>query len=492
MPCSVAVHGSRTLAYAWAFALVAGTCAVGLAAVDVLAVHDLALLFVTPVTASAAWFGRGPSMAAAAASVAAVDYLFVPPRFTFAIADARYGVTFAVMLVVGVVISGMASRLREQQHAASVREAKSDALYSLGRALATATTPSAIAAALVAQVERVFQGEAVWLPRPPVLGEPHASRAPLVAAAIAERRTGVGAGAIAVSLDAGEHQSGALLLITTNLESSAIDVALLEGLARQAAAAFARAHAAEVAEAADRRARTEEARNTLLSAVSHDLRTPLAVIGGAASTVRSAALSVEDRDELLATIGEEAERLERLVGNLLDMTRLQAGAVALRGEWVPLVEVVGSALRRLDTKLGDRRVEVDLDPALPLLWIDPVLLEQALVNLLENATKYSPSPEPISVEARASEREVVVTISDRGPGLSPDLAEHAFDKFVRGTRAGRDGFGLGLAICREIAAIHDGTIAALPRDGGGLCVALTLPRRTDAPSIEPEVSGGAA
>lgn len=481
------MQGSRTLAYAWAVALVAATCVVGLAAVDAFAVHDLALLFVVPVIASAAWFGRGPSMMAAGASVAAFDYLFVPPRFAFAIADARYGVTFGVMLVVGVVTSGMASRLREQQHAARERETKTDALYALGRALAVASSSATIAAVLVAEVERVFRAEAVWLPRPPALGAPHASRASLVAEAIAQRSTKVAAGAIAVPLDAGDQDNGVLLLITTSLESSTVDVALLEGLARQAAAAFARAHAAEIASSADRRARTEEARNTLLSAVSHDLRTPLAVIGGAAITVRNNTLPPGERDELLATIGDEAERLERLVGNLLDMTRLQAGAVVLRGQWVPLVEVVGSALGRLDTQLGDRQVDIDLDPELPLLWIDPVLLEQALVNLIDNARKYSPAAEAIAIEARATAETVVVTVLDRGPGLSGELATHAFDRFVRGERTGRDGFGLGLAICREIAVIHGGTIAAQPRDGGGLRMVLTLPRRADAPSVDAEL-----
>jgi two-component system sensor histidine kinase KdpD len=480
------VGQSRPLAYASALALVAAACALGLLMTSAIAIHDIALLLVVPVMATAIWLGRGPSMVAAAASVVGFDYLFVPPRFAFAVADPRYGITFAIMLGIGFVIGGMASRLREQGRAATEREAKTDALYSLGRALESASTDAAIAGALVSEVERVFRGEARWLARPPGLGEPHASRASLVAQAVAERRTQRGAGAIAVPLDAGDASHGVLLLVTTHLEADAIDVALLEALARQAAAAFARAHAADVAAAADRRARAEEARNTLLSAVSHDLRTPLAVIGGAATTVRTAALLPDERDELLATICDEAERLERLVGNLLDMTRLQSGVVALRGQWMPLVEVVGSALGRLDAVLGDRRVDVELDPGLPLVWIDPVLLEQALVNLVDNARKHTPPGEPITVSGHVERDAIVVAVADRGPGLVGDLAEHAFDRFVRGDPGRRDGFGLGLAICREIAAIHGGTISAEPREGGGLRVVLVLPRIGDAPSVEIE------
>jgi two-component system sensor histidine kinase KdpD len=221
----------------------------------------------------------------------------------------------------------------------------------------------------------------------------------------------------------------------------------------------------------------------LLSAVSHDLRTPLAAITGAATSLRDdTMLSTPTREELLESICEEAERMERLVGNLLEMTRLESG-IALHREWVPLVEVVGSALTRLEDRLGDRHVSTSLEPDLPLVSIDPVLFEQIFVNLLENAVKYTPAGTPIEIDARRVEAGIEIEVADRGPGLPEGSEERVFEKFYRGAHVGVSGVGLGLAICLGIVQAHGGTMRALKREGGGVVFRVTLPSTGEPPTV---------
>jgi two-component system, OmpR family, sensor histidine kinase KdpD len=245
--------------------------------------------------------------------------------------------------------------------------------------------------------------------------------------------------------------------------------------------------------AAELRARTEEMRSSLLSAVSHDLRTPLAAITGAATTLREAHGDISDaqRAELADTICEEAERLERFVVNLLEMTRLQAGTLEVKREWVPLEELVGSALTRLEARLEGRPVHAPLPADLPLISVDPVLLEQVFFNLLENAAKHTPPGTPVEISARASRGQLVVEVSDRGPGIPPGAESLVFDKFYRAAPGGTRGAGLGLAVCRGIVQAHGGTITAENRPEGGATFRLTLPLQGEAPSVpaEPEHGG---
>jgi two-component system sensor histidine kinase KdpD len=233
-------------------------------------------------------------------------------------------------------------------------------------------------------------------------------------------------------------------------------------------------------------------RSSLLSAVSHDLRTPLAAITGAATSLRDdARLSGATRDDLVASICGEAERLERLVTNLLDMTRLESGSLSLHRDWVPLEEIVGSALTRLEDRLADRKVNVDLPADLPLLFVDPVVFEQLFVNLLENASKYTPAGTPIEVRARQERETVRIDVSDSGPGLPPGSEERIFEKFQRGPHPGTSGAGLGLAICRGIAEAHGGSIRAENRSAGGATFHITLPSGGQPPPV-PAGEGGAA
>ena len=235
-------------------------------------------------------------------------------------------------------------------------------------------------------------------------------------------------------------------------------------------------------------AESEFLRNTLLSGVSHDLRTPLAAITGSASTLIEMGEHVppQTRAEMLDSIYGEAERMERLINNLLDMTRLESGGLVLKKQWQPLAEVVGSALHHLERRLRGRSVKADLPADLPLVQIDDLAIEQVLVNLIDNALEHAPAEVPIDICARAADGQMVVEVADRGPGLPAGTEHRVFEKFFRADARGprRHGIGLGLAICRGIVQMHGGTIGAANREGGGAVFRFTLPITGPAPSVD--------
>jgi two-component system sensor histidine kinase KdpD len=231
---------------------------------------------------------------------------------------------------------------------------------------------------------------------------------------------------------------------------------------------------------------TEQLRSSLLSAVSHDLRTPLSVITGAASTLADGSESLDPRlrRELLDSILSEAGHLNRLVANLLDMTRLEAGALEIHKDWQSLEEVVGAALSHISPRLREHPVATHLQPDLPFVPLDDLLIQQVLVNLLENAAKYSPPGAPIDLTAFAGDAVLTVEVADRGPGLSQSELVRVFEKFFRAPNASeRSGAGLGLAICRGIVELHGGQIEAENRPGGGAVFRFTLPLATTQPEI---------
>ena len=270
-------------------------------------------------------------------------------------------------------------------------------------------------------------------------------------------------------------------------------ISLLETLAGLIALALERAELAEQAEHARIQIETERLRNSLLSAVSHDLRTPLAAIAGASSTLfeRHDALTSAARRELAESIFDETERLNRLVANLLDMTRLEGGALTMKKEWQPLEEIVGVVLNRLARPLREYKVVTYIPPGLPLLPLDDVLIQQVLMNLLENAMKFSPTGSALELSAFGRPGDVTVTVADRGPGFPPGEEQRIFDKFYRVDRqGGRSGAGLGLAICRGIVELHGGQIWAENRPAGGAAIHFTLPIIGEPPEMpvqeEPE------
>jgi two-component system sensor histidine kinase KdpD len=468
---------------------------------------NLIMVYLLGVAFVATRYGRWPSAVASALSVAAFDFFFVPPHLTFAVSDTQYVVTFGVMLVVGLLISTLAVRVKEQGEAARQRERRTQVLYAASREMASLRVPEEITGAAVRHVAEVFHGEAVVLlpdaggrltatgPRRAI---PDDAREPAVAEWTYRhgRPAGLGtdtlpaAAALYVPLPGAQGPLGVLGVRPHEnlLPLSPENMDLLDTLARQVASPLERARLSAAAEQARVETERERMRSTLLSSVSHDLRTPLAAITGAASSLlEPRALDMEPRRELTQTIYEEARRLNRLVSNLLDMTRLESGSLRLNREWHSLEEIVGAALARVESLLGGRRVETALEADLPLVPLDPVLFEQLLVNLLENAAKYTPAATTIRIAARRSDDGVELAVADDGPGLTPGDEERVFAKFYRSSPARDGGFGLGLAICRAIAEAHGGRIRAENARPHGAVFQVTLPIEGEPPPLDVEV-----
>ncbi len=490
-----------------ALALVAGVTAVGAAAREQLSQPDMVTAFLLAIMLVAFRYGRAASLIASALAVIAYDIFFVPPFYTLSVEHTRHILTFTMMFGVGLVISGLTARLRRQERDARGREARTAALYALARDLASATSEQEAAQAAALHATGVFGGEAFVLlsesdGRLVVRGR-HPASADLSEQELAVARwasdhgqpagrgTGTlpGARVTCVPLRSGGRPLGALAVIPSSREILEVEQRrFLEAFAGQAALAVERARLVEDARTAALRVRTEEMRSALLSAVSHDLRTPLAVITGAGTALRDdrGRLTPEQRAELLDTVCAEADRMERLIVNILDMVRVESGGIAPRREWVPLEEVVGSALGRLEKRLRGHTVVVDLPADLPLVCVDPILLEQVVVNLVDNAARYGAGDGPLEVRGWARDREVVFEVADRGPGLAPGEESRIFEKFYRGARSRGVGAGLGLAICRAVVEAHGGTIVAENREGGGARLRVALPASEVPPMIEPE------
>jgi two-component system sensor histidine kinase KdpD len=452
---------------------------------------NLIMVYLLGVALVATLYGRRASALAAVLSVAAFDFFFVPPYLTFAVGDTQYLITFAIMLTVSLLISTLAVRVRAQAEAAGRREQRTQVLYGLSRDLAGARTAEDVARAVTRRVSEILQGPAdILLPREGRLssldegpsGDPRE-------AAVAQwafdhgRLAGLGTDTLPAASSIWVPLQGTrspLAVLGVRPAESLLPLApdqldLLEALARQAASGLERVRLAEDAEQARLAVETERLRNTLLSSVSHDLRTPLATITGAASTLLDpAGLTEEGRRDLHEAIYDEAERLNRLVTNLLDMTRLESSSVEIIREWQPLEELVGTALGRLERSLKGRPVAVSIPEKLPLVPVDGLLIEQALVNLLDNAIKYTEPGSPLSITASVVSGSVLVEVADEGPGLPAGAEERVFEKFYRAA-PGQHGSGLGLPICRAAVTAHGGRIWAENRPLGGAVFRFTLP-----------------
>ncbi len=499
-------------AYAWAVLLVLASTGAALLGREAFHLPDVVMLYLLAILVSSFRLGRGPAILASALCVASYDFFFVPPFHTFSVEHARHVLTFAMMFGLGLVVSGLAARLRRQERDARVREGHTATLYALSQELLSAADLEWAAQIAARHASAAFGGDAAVLLRGGggelAVPEAAGAGAPLDQEDLAVARwalregraAGAGTGILpeapvtCLPLDAGVAPLGVLALLRPSAEvMDATHRGFLEVFARQVAFAIERLRLAEEARAATLRARSEQLRSSLLSAVSHDLRTPLATITGAGTALRDdrGRLGGEQRAELVDTICTEAERMERLVGNILDMVRIESGGMALRREWVPLEEVLGSALVRLEGRLEAREVRTELPEALPLVPVDPVLLEQVLVNLLDNAVKYTPAAAPLDVRARVADRVLEIDVADRGPGIPDGQEERIFEKFQRGGQTGGGGVGLGLPICRGIVEAHGGTIAAANREGGGAVFRIRLPLRESPPTTRPDDPGGA-
>jgi two-component system sensor histidine kinase KdpD len=470
---------------------------------------NLIMAYLLGVVVIATRTGLGPSILASILSVGTFDFFFVPPYYSFAVSDTQYLVTFAVMLVVAVVLSNLAGRMRIQVESARLRERRTAALYAMARELAGSRGGRTVLEAAVRHISEVFRCQAVAL-LPDETGQllrqvglrEQFDRATTDLGAsqwvyehgqMAGPGTGTlpGATALFLPLTASRGTVGVLGVRPTEPHSleAPEQLHLLEAFASQAALAFERAQLAEEAQQAQLKAETEQLRSSLLSSVSHDLRTPLASIMGTISGLLEDEEQIDRRTrrELLRSVYDEVERLNRLVNNLLDMMRLESGAVTVKNEWYLLEELVGTALAHMGKRLQGRSVATHLPVELSLVQLDAVLIEQVLVNLLDNAAKYTPAGSPIEISASQENGTVRIEVADRGPGIPAGDGQRVFEKFYRGHDATIRGVGLGLAICRAIVEAHGGTIWAENRRGGGAVFRFTLPAK-DAP---PEVPGDA-
>jgi len=473
--------------YLRAFAAVMIATGIGVFAGPRLALPDDVMLYLFAIML-AALGGRGPGLVAAALSVAAYDFFFVPPRYTLHVAEVRHLMTFAVMFAVGTALGTLVARLRHAEEASLQRERRTAALLAFTTEVAAARDIADVAAAVVSHVEDAIAAPTVVLV-PATDGtlsaaaglQPLAENEMAVARWAHEHRRPAGRGTetlpsarlLAMPLWVGEDSTG-VAAVQIERARRRIDLdarRLLEAIARQGGVAIARLRLAEEARAAALRMQAEELRSSLLSTVSHDLRTPLAIITGTASGLRDTATG-DDR-EALDTIVDEARRLTKILENLLAITRVESGA-AVKREWIPVEEIVGAALARCEGVLAGRDVAIHVDADLAV-EVDPVLTEQLLLNLLENAAKHTPAGTPIEIRASRDGAGVAVEVSDRGPGLPPGPPEQVFAKFFRGPDTRTAGAGLGLAVCRGIAVAHGGRIEALRRDGGGATFRVWLP-----------------
>jgi two-component system sensor histidine kinase KdpD len=470
---------------------------------------DVVMVYLLGIILVSLRFGYGPSIAAAVLSVLLLDFLFVPPYLSFAVSDFQHVVMFAVMFVVAVVISNLTRRVRLQADEARYRERRTASLYGVSRELAATRATHNLASVAAQHVHDVFEAKvAVWLETPDgrldnVATGDHAFTADQKERGAVEwvfandKAAGHGtdtlpsASALYVPLSGAQGRIGVLGVKPNDPRrfQDAEQRTLLDVFASQIASALERSRLADRAQQATLEVETERLRSSLLSSVSHDLRTPLSVITGAASALLQTerALSPAARRDLAETIHEEARRLDRLVRNLLDMTRLASGAIKVAKEWQPIEGVIGAALDRLEDQLHERKIDIRLPPDLPPVPIDGLLVEQVLINLLENAAKYAPTGTPIDISASADGDHLVVEIADRGPGIPRDLVDRIFEKFYRLPKEGAGGgAGLGLAICRGIVEAHGGRIWAENRDGGGAVFRFALPIDGLPPELTPE------
>lgn len=498
---------TRLPAYLGAVVAVVISVALAFLANRILPHATLSLLFLTGVLIVAARTGLGPSLLASVLSFLAYNYFFTMPQHTFRVADEGDVATLAFFLLIAAITGNLAARMKAEIAKRRASLARISNLYEFGRTVSSAARAEEVLEALASHVSRsldlpvaVFAAEGG---RPDSSGR-RPEELPVLAAHSGQprvvddgllRRAWAGTCHSPLSLDGwqfvaltGPDQPLALLAIEgeTDEEQSG----LARSLCDQAALALDRTRLASDLQEARLVSETEQLRSALLSSVSHDLRTPLAsIIGSSTSLLEYGhSFSEENRRDLLATIADESRRLDRHIQNLLDMTRLGQGSLSIRRDWVDVHDLVSSALGRLKDTIKGVRVDIRIDPSVPLLWVHGALLEQALVNLLDNAIGFSPPDGRILVRVRRAGATVEIEVQDQGPGIPEGEREKIFDMFYsvrQGDRRQGQGTGLGLAICRGMVGAHGGSVTALPGPGGeGSCLRIVLPLG-EPPQAEP-------
>jgi two-component system sensor histidine kinase KdpD len=478
-----ATPDAAPLAWAWrGYATAVAACAavalLSTPLLDLLDLSNIVMLFLLVVVGVALRHGRGPAVVAAFVGVGLFDYFFVPPRFSFDVSDVQYLVTFVVMLVVALVVGQLTAGLKVQAEAATQREHRVSSLYAMARDLSAALLPEQVAeigarflqAEFGAASQLLVADDANQL-QPLPGGSTEVDRG--VAQWTYDRGEPAGHGTdtlpasacLVLPLKAPMRVRGVLAVQMSKRPVPGPDQRrLLDTCASLLAISLERIHYIDVAQRSTLQIESERLRNSLLSAISHDLRTPLTALVGLAETLQLTPPPAPDTQrELAGAIRDSALRMNALVNNLLDMARLEAGAVQLHRAWLPLEEVLGSAVAASAAPLAGRPLAVRLEEGraggLPLLELDAVLMERVFVNLLENAAKYTPAGSAIEIGARRDGEHVHITVDDHGKGLPPGREEALFEKFERGAReSATPGVGLGLAICRAIVQAHGGRI----------------------------------
>ena len=479
-----------------ALALVAAATALGLPLAGRLEPTNLVMVYLVAVLIAALRLGLVPALVAAAVSVIAFDVVFVPPRHSFTVHDTQYLITFLGLFLVGAVTSTLVSRLRAQTEAAKAREAQTAALLSLSRRLSTLSQLADVARCLLEEVSQAtgLPGLVLALREPVevVAGSPSPQRLSTtdLSAARWSASRGQPAGRGTDTLPAADHlwlpvlagrEPGVVLGLAVPASGHALAPdrrQLVEALAAQAGLAVERAELAEQARQAELLAAADRLHRAILGSVSHDLRTPLATIVGVLSTLREQGerLGDEARAGLLAEAAEEAERLDRVVGGLLDLSRLEAGRLELHREPIEPQELVGAALTQSPVRAESDRIRLDVPPDLPAVEGDAALLTQAVANVLHNALKFSPGGSVVEVTARAAGDALRVEVRDHGEGIPETELERVFEKFYRARRGNvAAGSGLGLALSRGILEAHGGRVWAERAETGGTRVVLELP-----------------
>jgi len=485
-------RSSTPQSYVYAVAICAGITAIASGLFHHIALTNLVMLYLLGVIFAAARLGRVPGVLLSFLSVAAFDLFFVPPRMSFSVSDTQYLLTFAVMLLTSLTISHLTFSLRRQADIATMRERRTSAMYAMARELGAALTTGQIIEIGTRHVAEVFHARVAILlpdsaekirqkveePDPVVMLEAPALDLD-IGQWVYDQQKPAGRGtdtlpaseALYLPLKAPMRTRGVLAMTTERIGdlASPEQQRMLDAFAAQIALALERVHYVEIAQDALVNMESERLRNALLSAISHDLRTPLTAIVGFASMLadwqEKGGATADATGGIVDAIHEEALRMNGIVTNLLDMARLEAGGVRLNRQWSMLEEVVGAALGACRRVLGGRPVQVHAPPELPLLLLDAVLMERLFTNLFENAAKYTPPGKPLAIDAallRDGERNYVkVCVDDSGPGLPAGMETRVFDKFTRGEKeSAKPGIGLGLAICRAIVDAHGGSIGA--------------------------------
>jgi K+-sensing histidine kinase KdpD len=461
---------------------------------SVIGVSSILIIYNLGVFLVAVKYGRTASNLAALLSVCTFAFFFTPAIFSFAITDIN-NISFAAMLVIANITSNLLDKIRLQSETAQKKENQATALYRLNRNLSDALNVQALVSTVATHLYEEFKvlsvlllpdiNNNIYYPNEAALTQSLRGVNLFIAQQVFKQHIGLTPGfkiinnIIYLPLQGAKRVVGVIAMQNIKPEFKTFLYTYLH----QIALTLERLYLAKQAKEALLNAEAEALRNALLSAISHDLRTPLTRIMGLASTLMDdGLLSVEERLDFNKVIHDEAQRMSELMNKILDMARLSGGAIVLKREWYALEEIIGAALTRMENALGDRPVQIHLPKNLPLLWVDAVLMQQVLINLLENITKYTPAGSPIDISANLLPQSLTLAIADRGPGIVAGMEEKLFEKFYRvNAESTLDGIGLGLSLCRSIIQAHEGTIQAANRLDGGAVFTLVLPLHTPPP-----------